>query len=242
MKNNYKISANEYIVNFDLNFIFNKIQNTKNQIYFIGGSSRSIILQDFKSHDIDIVVPKITNDTIELLKNDFSISLNSHYKSLSFKYNNLDIQISSFRKDINHYGRQAKVELAETIEIDATRRDLTFNSIYINLLGEISDFYLGELDLLNSTLRFIGNPTEQIQEDYLRAIRYIRFLSLFEKPTSLQEDVDAIKMLSKNITDFVKPDKIRQEISKITLMSHPKNSYNFIKENRELLFLKDFLN
>ena len=74
MKNNYKISVNEYIVNFDLNFIFNKIQNTKNQIYFIGGSSRSIILQDFKSHDIDIVVPKITNDTIELLKNDFSIS------------------------------------------------------------------------------------------------------------------------------------------------------------------------
>lgn len=242
MKNNYKTLVHEYIANFDINFIFNKIQNTRNQIYFIGGSSRAIILQDFKSHDIDIVVPKITNDTIELLKKDFSISLNNHYKSLSFKYNNLDIQISSFRKDINHYGRQAKVELADTIEIDAIRRDLTFNSIYINLLGEISDFYLGELDLLNSTLRFIGNPTEQIQEDYLRAIRYIRFLSLFEKPTSLQEDVDAIKMLSKNITDFVKPDKIRQEISKISQMSHPKNSFNFIKENRELLFLKDFLN
>ena len=109
-------------------------------------------------------------------------------------------------------------------------------------MGEISDFYSGETDLLNSTLRFLGNPIEQIQEDYLRAIRYIRFLSLFENPTSLQEDIDAIKMLSKNITDFVKPDKIRQEISKITLMSYPKNSYNFIKENRELLFLKDFLN
>ncbi len=242
MKNNYETSVNDYIVNFDLNFIFNKIQNTRNQIYFIGGSSRSIILQDFKSHDIDIVVPKITNDTIKLLENDFSIFLNNHYKSLSFKYNNLGIQISSFRKDINHYGRQAKVELAETIEIDAIRRDLTFNSIYINLLGEISDFYLGEIDLLNSTLRFLGNPIEQIQEDYLRAIRYVRFLSLFEKPISLQEDIDAIKMLSKNITDFVKPDKIRQELSKISQMSHPKNSYNFIKENRELFFLKDFLN
>jgi len=242
VKNNYETSVNDYIVNFDLNFIFNKIQNTRNQIYFIGGSSRSIILQDFKSHDIDIVVPKITNDTIKLLENDFSIFLNNHYKSLSFKYNNLGIQISSFRKDINHYGRQAKVELAETIEIDAIRRDLTFNSIYINLLGEISDFYLGEIDLLNSTLRFLGNPIEQIQEDYLRAIRYVRFLSLFEKPISLQEDIDAIKMLSKNITDFVKPDKIRQELSKISQMSHPKNSYNFIKENRELFFLKDFLN
>ena len=37
------------------------------------------------------------------------------------------------------------MKLADTIEIDAIRRDLTFNSIYINLLGEISDFYLGEL-------------------------------------------------------------------------------------------------
>ena len=95
---------------------------------------------------------------------------------------------------------------------------------------------------MNSKLKFLGNPADRIQEDYLRAIRYIRFLSLFKNPIPRPEDVDAIKMLSKNIIDFVKVDKIQQEISKINKMDFPHNSYKFINENKELFFLKNFLN
>mgnify|MGYP000752957804 CR=1 FL=1 len=96
-KDNYKdeiskdkaIMATDYIVNGldskEKDFIFNKIQSTINQIYFIGGSSRAIILKDFKSHDIDIVVPKITNDTIKLLKKDFKISLNNFFEYLDLR-------------------------------------------------------------------------------------------------------------------------------------------------------------
>ena len=105
----------------------------------------------------------------------------------------------------------------------------------------MTDFYSGEQDLLNSQLRFLGNPVEQIQEDYLRAIRYIRFLSLFNKPASIQIDIEAIKILSKNIIDFVKPNKIKQEMLKIKKMEFPNNSLQFINQNKELVFLNDFL-
>ena len=242
MKNKYKLSVKKYIENFNLVSIFQKIQKLENQIYFVGGASRSIILKNFKNNDLDLVVPRINDEILQLLKSTFKVTVNDHYKSLSFKYNNLDVQISSFRKDVNYYGRQAKVDFTKNIETDSIRRDLTFNSIYINLLGDMTDFHSGEADLLNSKLKFLGNPADRIQEDYLRAIRYIRFLSLFKNPIPRPEDVDAIKMLSKNIIDFVKVDKIQQEISKINKMDFPHNSYKFINENKELFFLKNFLN
>ncbi len=242
MKNRYNLAVNQYINTFNLSLILEKIQTPKNQIFFIGGASRSIILNDFNNYDIDLVVPVINNKTSELLKNNFEIKLNHNYKNLSFKFNNLDIQVSSYRKDISNYGRQAKVELAKTIEVDSTRRDLTINAVYINLLGEVTDLYSGEQDLLKSKLKFIGNSVQQIQEDYLRAIRYIRFISLFDKPVLLQHDIDAIKMLSKNIIDFVKPDKIKQEMLKIKKMKFSNNSLKFINQHKELIFLKDFLN
>ena len=48
-------------------------------------------------------------------------------------------------------------------------------------------------------------------------------------------------MLSKNIIDFVKPNKIKQEMLKIKKMEFPNNSLQFINQNKELVFLNDFL-
>ena len=240
MSYKYKLVVENFINAFNLDHILKIIQIPSNQIFFIGGASRSIILNKFNNYDIDLVVPKINEETIDSLKLNFEIIINSNYKNISFKFNKLDIQISSFRKDITNYGRQAKVEFTEIIDIDAVRRDLTFNAIYINVFGEVIDFYSGENDLLNSKLEFIGNSVQKIQQDYLRAIRYIRFLSLFEKPNSIQSDIDTIKMLSKNIQDFVSHDKIQQELKKIDRMDFPNNSLKFIDQNKELSFLKIF--
>ena len=69
-------------------------------------------------------------------------------------------------------------------------------------------------------------------------MRYIRFLSLFKKTKTRNEDIDAILLLSKNIFDFVKEKKISQELRKIKDMPFSLNSINFLKSHQEL---KDFL-
>ena len=135
-------------------------------------------------------------------------------------------------------GRHSKVAPAQTLKEDSERRDFTFNSVYINLEGDVFDFYSGVKDFYENHLRFIFNPIDQIQQDYLRALRYIRFLSLFKKTKTRNEDIDAILLLSKNIFDFVKEKKISQELRKIKDMPFSLNSINFLKNHREL---KDFL-
>ena len=76
-----------------------------------------------------------------------------------------------------------------SIKEDSLRRDFTFNSIYINLIGEVFDFYSGVEHFKNNYLKFIFDPIVQIQKDYLRAIRYIRFLSLFENTKNFKNTI-----------------------------------------------------
>ena len=105
--------------------------------------------------------------------------------SLAISIGNFEYQINSFRKDVKSTGRHSKVAPAQTLKEDSERRDFTFNSVYINLEGEVFDFYSGVKDFYENHLRFIFNPIDQIQQDYLRALGIYDFY-LFLKILKLE--------------------------------------------------------
>jgi len=238
---NYHDRVLKVVKETHLNEILNFIPNDKKEIYFIGGVSREIILDEYYSKDVDIVVPDFDDKLVENLSKNFETKYFPSYKSIAIKTNNFEYQINSFRKDIQSTGRHSKVTSTRSIRDDSERRDFTFNSVYINLLGEAIDFYGGIDDLHNYYLRFIFDPIDQIQKDYLRALRYVRFLSLFKQPKTNLHDIDSLILLSKNITEFVKTKKISQELNKIHKMPYPENTLNFLKTHKELNSFLDYL-
>jgi tRNA nucleotidyltransferase/poly(A) polymerase len=213
---NYLKQVNQIIEFSHLEKILEILSINKKDVYFIGGATRSILSDTYDNKDIDLVVPDLKDETIEKISNEFNSRYYSGYRSLAITDNNFEYQINSFRKDIHPTGRHTKVVKVLSLEEDSKRRDFTFNSIYINLLGEAFDLYDGISHFKNSYLKFIFDPIEQIQKDYLRAIRFIRFLSLFENTKTSDTDLNAIILLSKNITEFVKENKISSELKKNT--------------------------
>ena len=238
---NYLKQVNQIIEFSHLEKILEILSINKKDVYFIGGATRSILSDTFDNKDIDLVIPDLKDETIEKISNEFNSKYYSGYRSLAITDNNFEYQINSFRKDIHPTGRHTKVAKVLTLEEDSKRRDFTFNSIYINLLGEAFDLYDGISHFKNSYLKFIFDPIEQIQKDYLRAIRFIRFLSLFENTKTSDTDLNAIILLSKNITEFVKENKISSELKKINTMPFPKNTINFLNGNKELNKFLDYL-
>jgi|TARA_B100001063_G_scaffold208377_1_gene204773 tRNA nucleotidyltransferase/poly(A) polymerase len=238
---NYHDRVLKVVKETHLNEILNLIPNDKKEIYFIGGVSRAIILDEYYSKDVDIVLPDFDDKLVENLSKNFETKYFPSYKSIAIKTNNFEYQINSFRRDIQSTGRHSKVTSTRSIRDDSERRDFTFNSVYINLLGEAIDFYGGIDDLHNYYLRFIFDPIDQIQKDYLRALRYVRFLSLFKQPKTNPHDIDSLILLSKNITEFVKTKKISQELNKIHKMPYPENTLNFLKTHKELNSFLDYL-
>jgi tRNA nucleotidyltransferase/poly(A) polymerase len=238
---NYLKEVNQIIEFSHLEKILEILSINKKEVYFIGGATRSILSNSYNIKDIDLVIPDLKDEIIEKISNEFNAKFYSGYRSLAIIDNNFEYQINSFRRDIRPTGRHTKVAKALTLEEDSKRRDFTFNSIYINLLGEAFDLYDGISHFKNSYLKFIFDPIEQIQKDYLRAIRFMRFLSLFENTKISDPDLDAIILLSKNITEFVKENKISSELKKIYTMPYPKNTISFLNGNKELNKFLDYL-
>lgn len=84
-------------------------------------------------------------------------------------------EITTLRRDIVTDGRHAQVAFSTDWHEDAARRDFTFNAIYLDARGRLFDPNNGERDLRDGVVRFIGEPTVRIREDYLRILRFFRF-------------------------------------------------------------------
>ncbi len=87
------------------------------------------------------------------------------------------IEVTTLRHDIDTYGRRAKVEFSDDWMGDASRRDFTFNALYADPDGTVYDPFDGRADLAARRVRFIGQASSRIHEDYLRVLRYFRFLA-----------------------------------------------------------------
>ena len=85
-------------------------------------------------------------------------------------------EITTLREDVATDGRHADVRFTDDWAKDASRRDFTINAIYCDADGAVFDPLDGLADIEQRTVRFIGDPAERIREDYLRILRFFRFL------------------------------------------------------------------
>jgi len=124
------------------------------------------------------------------------------------------LEVTTFRKDVETFGRHAVVEFADTLQEDLSRRDFTVNAIaWHPLTGEIRDPFHGKQDLEAGLLRTVGNPEKRFAEDYLRVLRALRFSGRFH--FHIQEKTwDAIRAAEGEL-GILSPERVREELMKV---------------------------
>jgi poly(A) polymerase len=192
----------------ELQFIFNKLQEdfTKETVVarFVGGCVRKYLSND-EIDDIDIATILSSNEVKEKFKNTKFKVINTGIKhgTVTLVSEKLKLEITTLRKDLVTDGRHAEVEYIDNWQLDSERRDFTINAIYLDINGKIFDPQGGKNDLKNNNVKFIGDPTRRIEEDYLRIIRFIRFKIMYntkvEQTTSnaIRLNLNGIKKISK---------------------------------------------
>ncbi|OLP57197.1 poly(A) polymerase [Rhizobium rhizosphaerae] len=88
-------------------------------------------------------------------------------------------EITTLRRDVTTDGRHAEVAFSTDWEEDAQRRDLTINALYADAQGRITDHVGGLADIESRTIRFIGDASARVAEDYLRILRFFRFFAWY---------------------------------------------------------------
>jgi poly(A) polymerase/tRNA nucleotidyltransferase (CCA-adding enzyme) len=161
------------------------------------------------------------------------------------------VEITTYRSELGYTdGRHPNtVQFEDTLEADLSRRDFTINALAygcIDSVWQIIDPFLGEADLRNKIIRTVGNPDERFNEDALRLMRGVRFLTeLRTSPKPIDDDFvtndwsfdseteAALKSLGLTIQK-ISSERIRDEFSKI--ITSPNRAYGIqLLENTTLL-------
>lgn len=129
-----------------------------------------------------------------------------------------NFEITTLRIDEETDGRHAKVKFTQDWELDANRRDLTINSMFLDFEGNVYDYFYGYEDLKQKRVAFVGNASDRIKEDYLRILRYYRFYGRIAECPDLHE-AQTIEAIRENIGGLanISGERIWMELKK-TLM------------------------
>ena len=126
----------------------------------------------------------------------------------------IKVELTTLRKDITTDGRHAEVCYVDDWQIDASRRDFTFNSLYMTASGAVIDFFDGCADLEAGRVRFIGDAGARIAEDYLRVLRYFRFYTRFGGDAPDAETAEALRDGARHL-DGLSGERVGGELRKI---------------------------
>ena len=183
--------------------IFICFQNQNYKLKLVGGCVRKLITEE-KIDDMDIAIniePEKIKKVLVEQKIKF-VETGITHGTITVLINDFKFEITSLRKDLSTDGRHAKVEFTSNWEQDAQRRDFTINAIYSDISGEVYDPLNGIEDLKNGIIKFIGDPNQRIQEDYLRILRYLRFYTQYNK--NKFHDEITIKAIKRNLDGLAK--------------------------------------
>lgn len=141
-------------------------------------------------------------------------------------------EITSLRKDVETDGRHAVVSYTKDWAEDAQRRDLTFNALYANQDGQVFDpTGKGLKDLKARRLRFVGEADTRVKEDYLRILRFFRFLAWYGGEAKV--DADSLKAGRENKAGIKKlsVERVWSEIKKLLLAGNPSRALHIMLTN-----------
>lgn len=126
----------------------------------------------------------------------------------------MPFEVTTLREDIETDGRHAVVRFGRDFDADARRRDFTMNALSAGRDGHVFDTVGGVEDLACGHVRFIGDASTRIREDYLRILRFFRFHATYGSgaldPAGLDAAIrnrDGLRRLSR--------ERIRSELFKL---------------------------
>jgi poly(A) polymerase len=128
-------------------------------------------------------------------------------------------EVTTLRRDIETYGRKAKVVFGRDWTADAERRDFTINALSVAADGEIYDYVDGIADIAARRVRFIGDSEKRIAEDYLRILRFFRFHAWYGEGAPDAAGLRACIRARAGL-ETLSRERVRMELLKLLLAPH----------------------
>ncbi len=130
-----------------------------------------------RSHEIDVATTAVPDEVVKrVTAAGFKpVPTGIEHGTVTVVIDKHPFEVTTLRQDVETYGRHAKVAFGRDWQADAERRDFTINALSATRDGTVYDYVGGLDDLAARRVRFIGDASKRIAEDYLRILRFFRF-------------------------------------------------------------------
>ncbi|XP_058823260.1 CCA tRNA nucleotidyltransferase 1, mitochondrial-like isoform X2 [Topomyia yanbarensis] len=200
----------------DLIALFKKYNH---EIRIAGGAVRDILMGKCPK-DVDIATPATPTEMKDIFHKESIRMINMNgekHGTITPRINDKEnFEITTLRIDAITDGRHAEVVHTKDWLLDANRRDLTINSMFLGFDGTLYDYFYGYDDLQKRRVAFVGDPDLRIKEDYLRILRYFRFYGRIAEDAN-NHDEETLRIIAKNSSGLarISGERIWQEWKKI---------------------------
>jgi poly(A) polymerase len=186
----------------------------------VGGAVRNALLR-LPVHEIDIATTALPDEIVRRIEAAGwkAVPTGIEHGTVTVLVAGKPFEVTTLRRDVETYGRKAKVVFGRDWVADAMRRDFTINALSLSADGELHDYVEGLADLAARRVRFIGDPAQRIAEDYLRILRFFRFHAWFGERTPDPEGLHAC-IRGRIGIDSLSRERIRTELLKLLLAPH----------------------
>ena len=186
------------------------------EAYVVGGCVRDSFIGK-TPHDWDICTNALPEQMYNVFRNMHVIDTGLQHGTLTVMLDKEAYEITTYRKDGDYsdHRHPDSVEFVGNLAEDLSRRDFTVNAMAADVDGNIVDLFDGESDLKNGILRCVGNPDERFQEDALRILRALRFVSRFGFVVDNKTEKTMLK--NKGLLREVSAERVAKELSEILM-------------------------
>ncbi len=181
-------------------------------VRFCGGAVRDALI-GVEVADVDLATPDLP-ETVTRLAAEAGLTTRPtgiEHGTVTVVADRRPFEVTTLRRDVETFGRRARVAFTDDWQADAARRDFTINALYADPDGRLHDYFEGAADLAAGRVRFIGDATQRIREDALRILRFFRFHARFGKGAPDAESLAACRSLA-SLADALSGERIRQEL------------------------------
>ncbi|ALC45499.1 CG2100, partial [Drosophila busckii] len=189
------------------------------ELRIAGGAVRDILMK-IQPKDIDLATTATPDEMKEMFNKEEVRMINAKgekHGTITPRINNKEnFEVTTLRIDVRTDGRHADVAFTTDWQLDANRRDLTINSMFLGFDGTVYDYFYGYNDLQQHRIVFVGDADVRLKEDYLRTLRYFRFYGrIAENAHSHEKDIlEAIKANGDGLAR-ISGERIWSELQKI---------------------------
>ncbi|PLT28355.1 CCA tRNA nucleotidyltransferase [Peribacillus deserti] len=207
--------------------VLEKIERAGFQAYFVGGAVRDYLLNKQIS-DVDIASSAVPAEIKQIF--DKTVDVGIEHGTILVIFKGVPYEVTTFRSESEYadFRRPSKVTFIRSLEEDLKRRDFTMNAIAMDKDLTIIDPFSGRIAIENQLITTVGRPEDRFQEDALRMMRAVRFVS--QLSFSIESDTYQGLKDHGHLLEKIAVERILAEFNKLLAGENKLQAFNILRD------------